>query len=506
MDRESRKSRGLAFFTRRLFPAAQEEWARWLEMAEQNKENAAEAVSAANGLGCCFSESGRYNEALDYFSAASRHVRHLTEPDPALALKVALNKSAALYMKGEADMALEELEVAESIWGRGEDAIRARILLLRGTYALDRMLFREALVLHTEALALYEEMGDEATRFVARLNRSVSLAQLGELAEAEDELSRCIAAFTEASDYHHEAYALTELAHVKYLQGKPHRALDLCAKSIEIMLTESCILDRLEIANVCRILCMAFAATGDRTRAQHYRDKAVEIYQSQRNPYLRQRADRCNSDYSGAASAVPKSREGEEGRDFFQLELSLNYCEGALRIMELTDKMDSYTQGHCNRVMQYCTMLAEGLQIEPKSLGELVFAARFHDIGQLAVPKRVLTKPGPLDPGEWEVVKQHPELGAELMRFALPGSRAPDIVRAHHERFDGEGYPNRLSGDMVSLPAHILILADSYDAMTSDRFHRPAMSHSEACAVIGAAKGKQFHPDVVNAFVRLMQV
>jgi HD-GYP domain-containing protein (c-di-GMP phosphodiesterase class II) len=496
----------MTFFNRRLFPAAQEEWARWLEMAEQQPDNAQEAAAAANVLGCCFSENGRYNEALDYFSAASRHIRKLAEPDPALSLKVALNKSAALYMKGEADMALEELEIAESIWGRGEDALRARILLLRGAYALDRALYREALTLHSEALTIYQGMEDEAAAFVTRLNRSISLVKLGEFVEAEEELATCIAAFSEAQDFHHEAYALTELAHLKYLQGKPYRALDLCAKSIEIMLTESCILDRLEIANVCRILCLVFSSTGDKTRAEHYKSKAVEIYQSQKSPYLRERADLCNEEQAVAMQEADKRREGTEGRDFFQIELSLNYCEGALRIMELTEKMDSYTQGHCNRVMQYCTMLADLLELEQQARRELVFAARFHDIGQVAVPKRVLTKPGPLDPGEWEVVQQHPELGAELIRFAMPGSRAPDIVRAHHERFDGEGYPNKLSSEMISLPAHVLILADSYDAMTSDRFHRPAMSHSEACAVIASQKGKHFHPAVVDAFHSLQQI
>ncbi|HSL93812.1 MAG TPA: HD domain-containing phosphohydrolase [Bacillota bacterium] len=505
MDRETRRSRGMSFFNRRLFPAAQEEWARWLEIAEQ-EQDAPQAASAANALGCCFSESGRYNEALDYFSVASRHIRRLPAPDPALSLKIALNKSAALYMKGEADMALEELEIAESIWGRGDDALRARILLLRGAYALDRTLYREALILHSDALTLYTGIKDEAAAFVARLNRSVSLVKLDELSEAEEELTACITAFAEAGDFHHEAYALTELAHVKYLQGKPYRSLDLCAKSIEIMLTESCILDRMEIANVCRILCMAFSATGDKARAEHYKNKAIEIYQSQKNPYVRERADLCSREYSQAVMDAAKPQVGSEGKDFFQIELSLNYCEGALRIMELTEKMDSYTQGHCNRVMGYCTMLAEILKIDPDALSELLFAARFHDIGQVAVPKRVLTKPGPLDPGEWEVVQQHPELGAELIRFAIPGSRAPDIVRTHHERFDGEGYPNKLSGEIISLPSHILILADSYDAMTSDRFHRPAMSHSEACAVIEAEKGKHFHPDVVDALQSLVQV
>ena len=499
MDAETRRSRGMAYFSRGLFPAAQEEWARWLEMAEQN-DDPAEAAEAANVLGCCYSESGRYNEALDYFSVASRHLRRLTEPGAALSLKVALNKSAALYMKGEADMALEELEVAESIWGRGEDAVRARILLLRGAYALDRGLYREALILHSEALDLYQNMQDDASAFIPRLNRSVSLVKLGELIEAEGELTACIAAFAESQDFHHEAYALTELAHLKYLQGKPYRALDLCAKSIEIMLTESCVLDRLEIANVCRVLCLSFSSTGDRARAEHYRNKAMEIYQTQKNPYVRERAALCNSEHAQALIEASRTREGSEGNEFFQVELSLNYCEGALRIMELTDKMDSYTQGHCNRVMQYCGMLAEHMGLEETAQRELVFAARFHDIGQVAVPKRVLIKPGPLDPGEWEVVQQHPELGAELIRFAMPGSRAPDLVRAHHERYDGEGYPNKLAGDSIPLASHILILADSYDAMTSDRFHRPAMSHSEACAAINAEKGKQFHPKVVDAF------
>jgi Response regulator containing a CheY-like receiver domain and an HD-GYP domain len=127
-----------------------------------------------------------------------------------------------------------------------------------------------------------------------------------------------------------------------------------------------------------------------------------------------------------------------------------------------------------------------------------------HDIGKVGIPERILCKTGPLDPSEWEVMRTHPAVGAQIvepMRFL--GS-AVDIVRYHHERLDGSGYPSGLCGSQIPLAARIFSIADSFDAMTSDRPYREAMLIEEALSEVCAGSGTQFDPDVVEVFLEMM--
>src|SRR5207253_8456726 len=161
---------------------------------------------------------------------------------------------------------------------------------------------------------------------------------------------------------------------------------------------------------------------------------------------------------------------------------------------------DPYTAGHSQRVQSIALGIGEALGLPRARLDALRLAGLFHDIGKLRVPDAVLTKPGPLTSEEFDLIKRHPEDGADIvshlgaMRDVLP------FIRHHHERWDGLGYPAGLAGDEIPLEAAIVGLADAWDAMTTDRPYHRALSTQEALAEIGAGHGNQFSPVVVEAF------
>jgi putative nucleotidyltransferase with HDIG domain len=168
----------------------------------------------------------------------------------------------------------------------------------------------------------------------------------------------------------------------------------------------------------------------------------------------------------------------------------------------VVDERDSYTFRHSDRVAEYVHELAQALDLPSSDVTRLRWAGRLHDLGKITVDAAVLRKPGQLDAEEWETMRRHPRLSARLLRrfrFAVQEARA---VEYHHERFDGAGYYGVDTKD-VPLAAHFLIVADSFDAMTSDRPYRNGLSEEVALAEIEKNSGSQFHPTVAKAFVAL---
>lgn len=156
------------------------------------------------------------------------------------------------------------------------------------------------------------------------------------------------------------------------------------------------------------------------------------------------------------------------------------------------------TLQHSRRVAAFSLLIARGLGWSSEALGALETGSLLHDIGKVGIPHNVLTKPGKLTGEEWKIMKMHPRLGLELLD-GLPGlEQEAHIVYSHHERFDGSGYPQQLSGDAIPLNARAFSVADTLDALTTDRCYRPGMALPEARTIIRSGAGSQFDPVMVT--------
>ncbi|MCX7925909.1 MAG: response regulator [Fimbriimonadales bacterium] len=172
-------------------------------------------------------------------------------------------------------------------------------------------------------------------------------------------------------------------------------------------------------------------------------------------------------------------------------------------LLAALDTRDTETEGHSERVAAYTMAMANRLNLSAEELINIERGALLHDIGKIGVPDSILYKPGPLTPEEWEIMKQHPVIGYRMcMKIDALRPAAP-IVLHHHERWDGQGYPYGLAGEAIPLGARIFAIADTLDAMTSDRPYRKALSFAEAREEIIRCAGKQFDPEMVKLFLEI---
>ena len=185
-------------------------------------------------------------------------------------------------------------------------------------------------------------------------------------------------------------------------------------------------------------------------------------------------------------------------------ELQETYLATIKAFVNTIEAKDPYTRGHTERVAEYATSIAEGMGFTPEDVETVRFGAILHDIGKLGVYEQILWKPTELDEEEWKIVKSHPEMGASILSGIRFLEKAIDIVRHHHERLDGKGYPDSLQGEALSLNARIVCVADSFDAMTSDRPYRDALPVKEAISQMERKSGTQFDRRVVETFRQLI--
>ena len=169
------------------------------------------------------------------------------------------------------------------------------------------------------------------------------------------------------------------------------------------------------------------------------------------------------------------------------------------------DAKDHYTYGHSKKVSQFAQALAAELGLPQEKVALLRAAGLLHDIGKIAVPDSILSKASPLTEEEWEAIREHPKLGADILRHVTDLLNCLPAITHHHERFDGTGYPQGLKGTDIPLEARLLCVADAYDAITSTRAYRVKMTPEQALVELERFSGTQFDPELVKAFCRLMR-
>jgi putative nucleotidyltransferase with HDIG domain len=188
------------------------------------------------------------------------------------------------------------------------------------------------------------------------------------------------------------------------------------------------------------------------------------------------------------------------------IELNDAYRGTALLLGDVVEADDTYTGAHCKDVVRLALDVARELQLDLDEQRTVEFGALLHDVGKIAVPKAIVNKPGKLDPHEWEIIKTHTVEGQRMLeRVGGFMGNVGQIVRSHHERWDGGGYPDGLRGEAIPLAARIVSCCDAFNAMTTTRPYRKAMATAVALDELIAHTGAQFDPRVVDALVAVIR-
>ena len=180
------------------------------------------------------------------------------------------------------------------------------------------------------------------------------------------------------------------------------------------------------------------------------------------------------------------------------------FVQTVTALSEAVDAKDRYTSGHSKRVAEYARMLAKRMSMSEEKQEEIYRAGLLHDIGKIRIPAEIINKAGKLTDEEYDIIKIHPVTSYNILRGIAGNNLIAIAAKYHHERYDGRGYPNGLSGDTIPLVARIIAVADTYDAMTSNRSYRKALPQDVVRAEIEKGKGTQFDPDIAEIMLQMI--
>ncbi len=228
--------------------------------------------------------------------------------------------------------------------------------------------------------------------------------------------------------------------------------------------------------------------------------REIERLQAELATRERESADREQQLERYAADLRETFKEERARRE----ELRQSYMATVRALSNAVEARDAYTSKHAERVTAYALEIARALGTQLADAEEIEFAFLLHDVGKVAIPDAILYKPGPLTEKERALMEQHPLIGAEIVRGIEFLGPAGDVVRFHHERWDGKGYPDGLAGDQIPLAARVFAVADVLDAITTERPYRPASPLSVARGMIVTESGGQFDPQIVEAFQTIL--
>jgi diguanylate cyclase (GGDEF)-like protein len=204
-------------------------------------------------------------------------------------------------------------------------------------------------------------------------------------------------------------------------------------------------------------------------------------------------------------SMSPVAVLANAGADSPEALLKVGNLKALRNLVKAIDRRDSYTRFHSDHATQLALQVGKDLGFTADQMSAISIGGPIHDLGKIVVPDEILRKPGPLTSDERRSMEEHPLMGAAITAAVTDYDTVVDLVRHHHERFDGEGYPGRLKGYEISLPTRLFTLADAYSAMTTDRPYRKSLTAERAIAEIVGGRGTQFDPDLAEAFIRMIE-
>jgi putative nucleotidyltransferase with HDIG domain len=468
-------------------------------------------LSSLRWLGRVYLEQGNRGAAIDVLEAA---VAAATQAGSPSAIAQALNVVAIVHQTGgdldRAEMMYREARgTAESI--RDSEAM-AMIDQNLGTVASIRGDVHEALEAFQRSLEGYRALGmrDQAAQVLN--NIGLAYTDLGEPTRAAEAYAEAAQAFGEEHDHPNEMNVSLNQVQLCIATGR----FDEAQERVETLLALTGEISASWRGEVFRHVGVIARERGDYVKAAEYLGRAgacaeegedlllradvaeqlAELYWTQK----RHREMLAHLNQSHALYSRLKAQHRVAQVERRNAALESRFLEMAHHWGDSIESKDHYTQGHCERVAFFACVLADSTGMDSRSLFWFRLGALLHDIGKIIVPSEVLNKGGGLSQEEWAIMKRHPEAGLELVAdIDFPGDvRA--IIRNHHERWDGSGYPDGLAGEEIPFAARILCVADVYDALTTARSYRDSLSHERAIEEMRASKG-QFDPQLLETFL-----
>ncbi len=419
------------------------------------------------------------------------------------------------FERGEMHRARELFDHALSLGG-GAPGLRSRIEQNLGILATVQGDHGEALRHYQSSLEACRAAGDDQGCAIAYHNLGMISADRREWAEAERCYHRSLEIAERIGDVHLQGLCLLNHAEVHLAREAFAEARAGAEGALGIF---NRLGSRMDKADAYRIIGVVFRETGRpalaESRLRSAIDSAVgtgsilsEAEASRELGRLYQTMGR-NHDALTLLNAAY--------RLFHRLEAHLDLVDVGSKVADLEntflavvrdwgqsiESADSYTHGHCERVATYAEQVARAMGLSEMDLITIRLGAYLHDVGKVKVPHEILNKPGRLTAEEFAVIQQHPVWGIELLAsIEFPWDIKP-IIRSHHEKYDGTGYPDRLAGDAIPVSAQIICIADVYDALTTTRSYRPAMDHAEAVSRM-VETAHWWRPDVYTAFMTVI--
>ena len=419
---------------------------------------------------------GQLDEARKlYLEARERAIRH---GDPLLAAMTAQNLGVIASIRGEHDQALLYYESALREY-RQLEMHRDECIALNNLGMLQTRLGRwdEAQQSYQGGLRLAQRYDYEDVRSQLEVNLAALTVARGDYPAAQVEVSHALAAARQRDDQN----AVAEALKLAGIIARARKMFDVA---------------EMHFREAARI---AESRQNVLLLAELHRESALLYRSSGRNRELLRSLNAAHRLFGEL-----KARHDLADIERSTRELESEFIDVARKWGESTESKDRYTQGHCERVADVACALARRIGFDETSVFWFRIGTLLHDVGKLVIPEEVLNKPGRLTADEWELVKQHPVVGVQLLSdIEFPWDIIP-IVRWHHEYWDGSGYPDGLVGEDIPVVARIVCLADVYDALTSERSYKKSLPHAQAMELMRRDVGRQFDPEMFGLFEEVM--
>lgn len=470
------------------------------------------APSLFRWIAWTWANEGDPDAALDCLEVAEA-VAQASGDDRALA-SVLNTRAGTLFNLGDLDEAEALFQRVRTLaWRIGDRKLQAMADQNLGSVASIHGDLRLALKRFQASLAIYEELNQ--FEYVGPLLNNIGRLQidLGEDRGAEETLTRARRLCLEQGDRHHRIVVEVNRARLLLTTDRLMPALGATEEARQLCEATG---DDRWLADIHLISGAAYRRLGKSDVALGFLTRAGELARARRDAKVL--AD-VALERGVTFRALGQNREtlqslNEAHRLFRRLRARRELHDVDERISELEavflqivrdwgesiESKDAYTQGHCSRVADHACVLAAATGLPDEEMSWFRMGALLHDVGKVSVPLSILNKPGPLDDNEFAVMSTHPVAGVELLDgIEFPWDVRP-MIRHHHERWDGSGYPDRIGGHDIPLSARILTVADVYDALTTDRAYRKGFTHQKAMEIMESESGRTLDPELFRLF------